>query len=143
MMGLGVWAAIKGLFAAPKVIEAGVDTLADIRDGIDVLWYTEEEKAGDVIKAKREGWELWLKTQGAIAAENSARALTRRILAKWYCGGFIILVFWAGVAWPISKLYAVYLIDLVKVLVWPTGAVITFYFGPYQVGQYLMRKKDE
>ena len=140
---MGIWAAIKGIFSAPKVLDAGLDTVADIRSGIDKIWYTEEERVDDIQKAKREGWEFWLKTQAAISSENSARALTRRVLAKWYCGGFLILIFWAGVAYPINVEYSAYLIDLVKVLVWPTGAVITFYFGPYQVGQYLMRKNKK
>ena len=140
---MGIFTAIKAIFAAPKVLDTGLDLIPRIADGIDKIWYTEEEKVDDIQLAKREGWQFWLKTQTAIASENSARALTRRTLAKWYCGGFIILIFWAGVAYPISKGYSAYLLDLVKVLVWPTGAVITFYFGPYQVGQYLMKRKDK
>jgi len=138
---MGIWAGIKAFFTVPKAVEATVDTIADVRSGIDKIWYTEEERSEDVQQAQREGWALWIKAQSAILAENSARALTRRALAKWYCGGFLILIFWAGMVWPFAKDYSAYLLDLVKILVWPTGAVITFYFGPYQVGQYLMRKK--
>lgn len=140
---MGIWTTIKGIFAAPKVLDAGLDTLSDIRSGIDKIWYTEEERVDDIQLAKKEGWEYWLKTQAATASENSARAITRRMLAKYYCIGFLILIFWAGAAYPISKEYSAYLLSLVKLLIWPTGAVITFYFGPYQVGQYLMRKKKD
>lgn len=138
------WIAAKlGIGTATKVVDTGLDLIPRIADGIDKIWYTEEEKVDDIQLAKREGWQFWLEAQKNTQGENTQRAMTRRTLAKWYCGGFIILIFWAGVAYPISMGYSAYLLDLVKVLVWPTGAVITFYFGPYQVGQYLMKRKDK
>lgn len=57
--------------------EAGNKIIDGVKDGIDKIWYTDEEKAEDVAQARREGYAVymeWLKS-------TSGSRLARRYIA--------------------------------------------------------------
>ena len=93
---MGIFKTITGfLFGgsdhAGKTLDMADKAISGVGEWIDNKTYTEEEKAKDLSAAARTHLEL-IK---ATANENSARSVTRRVLA-WSVTGFILS--WASVA---------------------------------------------
>lgn len=69
------------LFGGSKAAETAVDTgsylLKEASSGIDMMFYTDEEKA----QAKAETYKIWLETQKLIAQQGTPQAVTRRLIA--------------------------------------------------------------
>ena len=112
--------------------------------GVDMLFFTEEEKA---IYSANAG-ELWLKTQGVLAAENTARTLTRRyisvaVIYNWLLMNlvtFFVAVFLAlaqkGIEVALSLFTTINTVMGTVVL-----AIIVFYFGPSALGRIIETAK--
>ena len=66
--------------------EAGEKIIDGVTAGIDKLWYTDEEKAGDAQQAKREGMAVYMKW----LESTSGSRIARRLLAV---GAFTIWAF--------------------------------------------------
>jgi hypothetical protein len=54
---------------------AGEKIIDGVTDGIDKLWYTDEEKAGDAAQAKREGMAVYMKWLESTSGSRIARRL--------------------------------------------------------------------
>ncbi len=78
------------IFGTEKAIEKGMDTIDTIANGairgLDAAFYTKEEKAIDGIKIMAMRMDMVKSLQD----ENSARSLTRRILAIIILGNFFL-----------------------------------------------------
>jgi len=130
--------------SSDKVADMGKTIVEGTVAGIDKIFYTEEEKAENKMKItelKQKGYELWLKLQETIANENTARSITRRILAVMFCGSYLLLLLASATLFPWFAEWAGQLFEYAKVLTNPVLAVIIFYFGPYAVGKYLSKKE--
>ena len=108
---------LKRLFAGPdtaaKLVDAGVK-------GIDAAWWTAEEKS-----------EWTLKFMMATQSQNVAR----RFIAFLVISVFLFLLIVAALVWPISPVYAVFIMnDVVGVhLSTIVGVIIGFYFLTHTV----------
>lgn len=128
----------KAVDIADKLIDGAVS-------GLDALVFTEEEKAEHGLKImaqKTKVMDLWLKMQSVTANENTAKSITRRILAVMVITVFLgFLIFAVGV----FKFYP----DWAKFSLQAAGnlstgftAIIIFYYGYYAVGNILAKKKE-
>lgn len=98
------------------------ETVADgIYNGIDKIFYTEEEKA----EASTRGFELFVKYQEATQPQNVARRLIAvQVVAVW-----LLFVVIAGLGIVFGFDYKKELIDFIaNVLNWPFMAIMTFYY---------------
>ena len=82
---MGILSDFMGIF---KTSTKAVDTAADVikmgAKGIDAIWYTDEEKAGDSLKAAENklAWgKVAVRHIESSLNESSARSLSRRYLA--------------------------------------------------------------
>jgi len=65
------------LFSSRRIVKEGMDTVADARAGIDMLIYTDEEKAIRMAEASA----MILRRVELSLNESSIKSMTRRILA--------------------------------------------------------------
>jgi len=118
---------LTNLFSSKKAVETGCDIAKDISSGIDVMFYTDEEKAQAREKAQEKWMELMVKTRD----ENGPRAKTRRFLALAYTLATLTVGTTAvgmGIAGAEdAKLVADYAQHLAQTEPWILG----FYFGPH------------
>jgi len=94
------------IFGADKAIDKGIDTIDKTIDhaasGLDALFFTDEEKSNQSVKVMG----MRMAMVKALQDENSARSITRRILAIIIVGStFLHLNLWAllvmfGTFWP-------------------------------------------
>lgn len=116
--------------AAGKVLDASIK-------GIDALVFTEEERAE---RMKGLG-DQWIEVQKVMLGETSIQAVTRRVLAVVTMGAFTALVMCAAIAYPFSKEYASFLLELAQSQFgWMALGVMGFYFGPYMVQRMMARR---
>ena len=124
---------------AEKLIDAGRDAGSAIAGGVDMLWFTDEEKS----LAAREGWELWLKHQAMVMSESSVRSITRRKLAVGMVQVYLFLVVSCAFVWKYDKEWALHIFQCACEITGLVMLVAGFYFGPYQVGKYLWKKSGK
>lgn len=125
--------------SAEKVIDTGCGLLETAASGVDMMFYTDEERA----LAKTKAYELWLKTQETIRDENSIRSVTRRIIAVAFTAIFLFLCL-SGVALalitnePTNPCF-----KMVSEISTIEGMIIVFYFGPTMIGRAISSAKKE
>ncbi len=124
---------------AEKIIDAGADAGRAIAAGVDAMFFTDEEKS----RATQEAWNTWLDHQRMVLGESSIRSITRRKLAVGVIQTYMFLVVAAAVVWKIDAIWAVHIIECIKLISLITGAVVAFYFGPYMIGRELLNKKKD
>ena len=122
--------AITSLFGgADNLGKVAVKGAEGIYNGLDKLFYTDEEKAEARIKAG----QLYLDFIKAAYDENSTRSVTRRWLAFIVVGpmmicfvaGIIVFFFNVGASEYMSSMFE-------KLVPWG-GGILMFYFGPHIV----------
>jgi hypothetical protein len=130
---------LTGLFGSSKNTETVVETAAKgIYNGLDMLVYTNEEKA----QALAEGRKVFLKFVDKAYDQNSIRSVTRRWLAFLVVGPTIVFLVLSAIFHGIGTFgssqasidYAKYLFSMAQVLVPWAGGVLIFYFGPHLIG---------
>lgn len=128
------------LFSSSKKIASAGEKLIDgAMSGLDKLILTEEEKRDFSVKAG----ELYLKHQGIIANENTARSITRRILATMIMAIFLLLLVFAVGTWKFYPEWAKFTLSVASNLSTGFTAIIIFYFGYYAVGNILDKKNGK
>jgi hypothetical protein len=131
---------LKSLFSIPKVTEVGVDLVKRGADAVDVMFYTEEEKA----QAKKEWWsQVFIPLEKVLAPQGAIRAITRRILANDFCKTYLFLVLLDAVVYKIDPSWAAHLLKLIQIVSIPVGAIVLFYFGSYGIGTYILNKEKK
>lgn len=124
---------------------AGEKIIDGVTDGIDKLWYTDEEKAGDAAQAKREGMAVYMKWLESTSGSRIARrllavgafsiwavehitAVIMRVLSNWF-GDATVLV--DGVKVTVNKLTlsADFLTATALDMQTLVAVVFAFYFG--------------
>lgn len=81
-----------------KAINTGLDLIKDASAGIDMLWFTDEERAIQGIKIMDQALEF----NSKIRDENSVRARARRFLAIIIVVNYILIVDF-GIIWMVFK----------------------------------------
>jgi len=122
---------------APKVAETADKIVDGAIKGIDALFFTDEEKS----RASLEAINLWIKTQEVIANENTARSITRRILAVMIIAFNLLAMLFTIAIYPFNIAWATFTLGLLSQFGFATGAVVVFYFGYYGFKQIVGEKK--
>lgn len=126
---------------SPSAVDTTVKTVADIavatKNGVDVMFYTDEEKA----QANQKAFELWLDLNKTWQEAATPMAIARRQIAKmvvFIWGSFLIL----GVVAIYTKNDK--LLDYIQgnmvELTWLMVCIFGFYYGPYAYNRYVKTK---
>jgi len=142
---------ITGLFGSSDSADNVLEKAADgIYNGLDKLFYTDEEKAEGLAK----GRALFLDFAKVAYDQNSIRSVTRRWLAFMVMGPIMLIVILSAIFYGIGIFfldtvddyntgveYAKFLFDMVIMLApWGTGVMI-FYYGPHLIGSFNSKGK--
>lgn len=122
----------KGMDIADKVISGAIG-------GIDALIFTDQEKA----EFNQKRANLWLKTQEVLANENTAKSITRRILAVMVMASFLFLLLFAVGIYKFDQGWAKFSLDVAGTLSTGFTAIIIFYFGYYAVGNLIDKRNNK
>ncbi len=138
---------LTSLFGSSKSVGNTIETAAKgLYNGIDKVFYTEEERADTKSKAG----ELLLKFAELTMDQNSIRAITRRWMAFLVIGPTVFFFVASGIAFPLEIYFGdpIFVEDLTvyntpisdhfykmfdTFAPWMTGA-LAFYFGPHLLG---------
>ena len=130
-MGFFSW-----LSQAPKVTDTACELAKDISSGVDMLFYTDEEKA----HAQQKAFDAWLEMTKALGP-SSARDISRRWIAVMVMVMCMALTVTGLIAaWMDHK--ALYDTALAFFGNWWKVAltVAVFYFGPHVIGAVTGKK---
>jgi hypothetical protein len=122
----------KGVDMADKVLDGAVS-------GLDKLFFTDEEKA----EFKQNAGKMYLEHQKIILSENTARSITRRILAVMIIGVFLAGLVFAVAIWKYNSAWAAFTLKVAGNLSTGFGAIIVFYYGYYAVGNLMDKRKGK
>jgi hypothetical protein len=129
---------IKTIFSTGKGVEAGIELAKDLSRGVDALFFTNEEKE----KYRQEVAKLWLDAMEKTANENTARSITRRILAVLVLTQYNVFLYLMAVIYPFNADWAAFIYKLVEQSWIVVLTVIAFYFGPYFISYLFTGGKD-
>jgi hypothetical protein len=124
------------LKTSDKALNTASDLVKSGAKGIDKLFFTSEEKS----QASLDMIKLWIETQKVLRDENSAKSITRRILAVLIIAANAVLAFGAAIVYHFSQDHALFILELIKEYSWITASVVIFYFGYYAVKQIVGKK---
>lgn len=125
--------------SAEKVVDTGCGLLTTAASGIDMMFYTDEEKA----QAKAAVYTQWLKTQEVIREEGSVRSVTRRMIAVAFTTIFLCMCIAGVVLALITKDPSNPCFDMVSEMGMIEMTIIVFYFGPTMIGRAITSVKKE
>ena len=121
------------LFPGPAAAESAIGAAVK---GIDSLFYTDQEKAEDKQKAKREAASMYIQWMAATSGQNRARrAIALTITAIWALTFVAALLCDIAAPWVGGEYYdrltasAEALRGGVKDMATPFALVLSFYFG--------------
>ena len=120
-----------GSKAADKAVDTGADLLKSAASGIDVMFFTEEERS----QASQAAFKAWVDSQVAFRDETSVRSVTRRILAVMFCVVYLLLLLACVGLFRLDAKWGKLCFEAAEVLTPIVGAVIFFYFGPNQIAR--------
>jgi len=128
---------LTAILGTPKIVNTVADTVKSGMGMLDNAFYTEQEKAVEAGKVM----QTWLAIQKATADENSVRSITRRILAWFVTGMFLLLILFACVVYRFDSNWAVFIMDMItkSQLMYLTMIVGFFYFGSYGIGTLIKK----
>jgi len=155
---MAFWTAIKTFFTiAPKAADDILDKdnglLVRAGGWVNDLQYTEAEKARDFGEMAKCVVEYVKTTLG----ESTERSATRRAIAILWIKAQLGLVFMTAIAIPADIILGAsiegykgmimtaefFALTICNVMVWGTGSVIVFFFGPYMWGAHIAKKNGE
>jgi hypothetical protein len=125
------------LRTSEKAVDTGLDLVTTAAKGLDMLVFTDEEKAQMSLSTMK----LWLEMQDRTAHESSIRSLTRRFIAISIVFTFLLFLIGAAVVFKIDVGWARYLLGLAEELGDLTLLVAFFYFGSHSVSSILKGMK--
>lgn len=128
---------IKALFATPKVIETGLDLVKQGASGIDMLFYTDEEKE----ISRKEWFAMVLESEKTNQEQACERSKTRRDLAKDFCRVYLALILMGVAVARFDMAISKYIAEQVTTLSYAVVPIIVFFFGSYGFGTYIKNKK--
>lgn len=120
-----------GFFTPDKAL----DVVKKGEELADQAFFTEQEKEG----VRLEYAKIYLDTIKTTANESTDRARTRRSLAWWIMGEFLVFLALAVMVWPFSNDYAAYILSVAAVMSALVSGVGIFYFGYYGASQTISK----
>lgn len=143
---MGWFSGVTNLFGTSKTLDKTLELGAKgIYNGLDKLFYTEEEKADRVENAGK----LFMKYAEKTMDENSIRSVTRRWLAfivvfptmfTFFLGSFIVAFSEQTLQAGQTSSGEVLLNAAIRMMPYAAG-VLVFYFGPHMLGLMGSTKK--
>lgn len=118
---MGLW----GWLSGAKATETACNVVSDISSGIDMLFYTDEEKA----IAKKEAFDSWLKAMEVTQKESTTRAVTRRLLAISTVFVFLFLILLGVGVFMWFPEFSAFIFTVIDKMFWIVVSVIGFYFS--------------
>lgn len=143
-MGLIAW--LSGKNTADKTLDLANKAADGLTNGLDKIWYTEEEKAETALKRLDVGVkfaDLHLKLVEATANESTTRSITRRIVAIFIMIMTCIMMLAVAVAYKFDADYAKFLL-LLSDKFWLGASffsVVVFFFGNHVIGGMITKLK--
>ena len=144
-----------GLFGLINTNKTASSLAKDVSNGVDMLIYTDEEKA----IAQKEAFSAWLKMVESMKDSETYRSITRRILAVLIVFNLLLMI-WLCIISEMSAVFgwfesitrqpgepftavtmAVLQIAGVFQLGWVFCTIIVFYFGPHLI-QFFSKGKS-
>jgi hypothetical protein len=106
-----------------------MDTVKDVRSGIDKIWYTDEEKADYAFKVS----EMVLQRAKLALDESSLRSMTRRIISVSvvFIAEFLTVVLVVLYLTKRSESMINGIWEILKFWATPLAIVLAFYLGYY------------
>lgn len=95
---MGLWATIKGLGKADKVVDTGLDLIKSGAKGLDAMFYTSEEKAQDIAKNAKTIITHAVEMNKLMNEGGTASSKTRRFLAYAITGVVLFSFMWCVMA---------------------------------------------
>lgn len=137
---MGWLSSITSLFGGSDSMGKIATKAADgLYNGIDKLFYTDEEKAD----ARQKAGELYLKFIDKAYDQNSTRSVTRRWIAFMVIGPMMLCFLSGGAAWFFDQAAAAFLFSMFKELAPWGGGILMFYYGPHIVSAIPKGKDGE
>jgi len=122
---------LTSIFGSSKSVDTVVETAAKgIYNGLDALFFTDEEKA----EFRQKQADTVIKFAEIAYDENSIRSVTRRWLAFMVIGPAMLMVVTAATLYPFFPDYSDFLFTVFGKLIPWAGGVLMFYFGPHIIG---------
>lgn len=120
------------LSQTPKIIDTASELATNLASGVDVLFYTDEEKA----QAQQKAFDAWLDMTKALGP-SSARDITRRIIAVMVMLTCVLLtvvgIYASAIANErLSSVALGFFAEWWKIAI----TVAVFYFGPHVLGAF-------
>lgn len=116
---------------AENVSEMGKTLTKGVVNGIDAIFYTDEEKAD----AKQKGWDTLLQFWDVMSKENTEQSKARRDIAKMVMQAYFALIFIGVMVFKYDPNFAGFVFDVVKEIFWLVTMVAGIYFGPQQIAK--------
>lgn len=124
---MGFMSKVKAVLSSPSVVEKAADAAIS---GMDAMWYTKEEKAGDRKERTDQALKFLELTKGASPARRNIAMI---VISLWAIAGLNILVL-LNIAFVVEDPTTINLaIDrltefAIDYVAKPTGLVLAFYF---------------
>lgn len=132
-----MWNPFSWLSGAGKGVDIADKAVSGLFSGIDKLVFTAEEKADYSNQAAK----IYLEHQKVTLGENTAKSITRRILAVMVMGTFLFLLLFSVGIYKFDSGWSKVSLKVAGELSTGFTAIIIFYFGYYAIGN-LMDKRN-
>ena len=130
---MGFWSFLK---TSEKALDAAADLVEAGANGIDALFFTDEEKS----QASMDTIKLWIEIHKTLANESTAKSITRRILAVMIMGSAMLESLFAIGIYPYNPEWSAMVIKVLASQGVMIGSVTIFYFGYYAIKQIVGKK---
>ena len=134
---MGIWAWITGAQQVDKVMDIAKEGATNLFAGIDMAWFTPEEKSIAALKVT----ESVIRMVEATKGETTVRSITRRVLAWMIMTTFLFLLLFGTLIYKLDPEWSAYCLNSAKALTFLATPVGIFYFGYYGVSQLRGKKK--
>jgi len=128
---------LSGILGTPAIVSTGLDLVKQGADGIDMLFYTDEEKE----ISRKEWFAMVLESEKTNQEQACERSKTRRDLAKDFCRVYLALILMGVAVVKFDMVIAKYVADQITTLSYAVVPIIVFFFGSYGFGTYISKKK--
>jgi hypothetical protein len=131
---MGIFSIFSGEKAAEKALDITDKATTGLINGIDKVFYTEEEKAETALKRAEIALKVsdaHIKLMETLGSENTVRSITRRYLAVMIIGTFLLLLVLSAAVWKWFPDWAVHIFQVATTLSTLSTTVGIFYFGYY------------
>ena len=132
---MGWLTGIKTIFSTPRIIDTATDLIKTGASGIDMMFYTDEEKE----LARKDWFAMVLKSEQTYQEQASVRSHTRRMLARAFCETYLFLIIISVLLFKLDPEWGKYVYEMIKTVSYAVVPIIVFFFGSYGYGTYMKK----